>query len=162
MAILDLIPWNRERAPAAGGWRDEPFATLQREVDRLFDDFARGFALGQPFEREGFAPRVDVCERDDELIVTAEVPGLEEKDFEVNLSPATLTIRGEKRREHEEKGAVHRLERSWGAFERTLALPCDVDPDRATASYHNGVLRISLPKSEAARRRVRRIEVASG
>jgi HSP20 family molecular chaperone IbpA len=73
-------------------------------------------------------PPADVRETDDEVIVTAEIPGLEEKDFELSLTAEALTIRGEKRREHEEKGSVHRFERSYGAFERTLPLPCEATP----------------------------------
>ena len=89
------------------------------------------------------------------------MPGLEEKDFELTLTPSALTVRGEKRREHEEKGSVYRYERSYGSFERTIPLPCDVEADQVKANYRNGVLHVTLPKSELARQNVRRIEVKS-
>ena len=156
MAIKDLIAWNGERAVDR---RDDPFGSLRREVNRLFEDFARGFALGPLFSPEGFVPRIDVRETDEEVFVAAEIPGLEEKDFELNLTAETLTIRGKKRREHEEKGSVQRFERNYGAFERTVPLPCEVEADKASATYRNGVLGVTLPKAPSARRRVHRIEV---
>ncbi len=160
MAITDLVPWSRERALDVSR-RDDPFGSLQREVQRLFEDFARGFDRGPLFAPEGFAPRIDVRETDDEVLVGAELPGLEEKDFELHLTQDALTIRGEKRHEEEEKGSVHRFERSYGVFERTLPLPCEVDPEKADATYRNGVLSVTLPKAPSARRRVHRIEVKS-
>jgi HSP20 family protein len=160
MAFKDLIPWNRERSVDV--WRGEdPFWSLHREMNRLFDDFGRGFGAWPAFGREEFAPRIDVRETDDEVLVTAEMPGLEEKDFELTLAQDELTIRGEKHREHEEKGAVHRYERSYGAFERRIPLPCEVEAEKARAAYRNGVLKVTLPKAAEARRRVRRIEVKS-
>ena len=102
---------------------------------------------------------VTIRETDNEVLVTAEMPGLEKKDFQLDLTADALTIRGEKRREHEEKGSVHRFERSHGAFERTIPLPCEVEADKASATYRNGVLDVTLPKAPSARRSVRRIEV---
>jgi HSP20 family protein len=159
MATTDLVPWSRERAVDVDRRRDDPFWSLHREMNRLFEDFGRGFGLGPLFGPEGFEPRIDVRETDDEVLVTAEIPGLEEKDFELSLSAEALTIRGEKRHQHEEKGSVHRFERSYGAFERTLPLPCEVEADKASATYRNGVLSVTLPKAPSARRRVHRIEV---
>mgnify|MGYP003577170210 CR=1 FL=1 len=159
MATTDLIPWSRERAADVTRRRDDPFWSVHREMSRLFEDFGRGFGLASLFDHESFEPRIDVCETDDEVLVAAEVPGLEEKDFELALTHEALTIRGEKRREHEEKGSVHRFERSYGAFERTVPLPCEVEADKASATYRNGVLNVTLPKAPQARRRVHRIEV---
>jgi HSP20 family protein len=161
MALKDLIPWNRERSVDVTRRSEDPFRSLHREMNRVFEDFARGFDLTPAFGYEGFAPRIDVRETDDALLVEAEMPGLEEKDFELTLTPSALTVRGEKRREHEEKGSVYRYERSYGSFERTIPLPCDVEADQVKANYRNGVLHVTLPKSELARQNVRRIEVKS-
>jgi HSP20 family protein len=161
MALKDLIPWNRERSVDVTRRSENPFGSLHREMNRLFEDFARGFDLTPVFGYEGFAPQVDVRETDDAVLVEAEMPGLEEKDFELTLTQSALTLRGEKRREHEEKGSVYRYERSYGSFERTIPLPCEVEADQVKATYRNGVLDVTLPKTEAARTNVRRIEVKS-
>jgi HSP20 family protein len=135
-------------------------------MNRMFEDFAQSFDL-EPWpgwETEHFHPRTDVSESDDEVVVTAEMPGLEEKDFELGLSGDLLTLKGEKRHEHEEKrkGAAHRIERSYGSFQRTIKLPCEVDADKANAEYKNGVLNVTLPKAPSAKRSSHRIDVKAG
>ena len=161
MALKDLIPWNRERSVDVARRSEEPFWSLHREMNRLFEDFAHGLDLAPALGYEGFGPRVDVRETDDTVLVEAEMPGLEEKDFELTLTQSALTLRGEKRREHEEKGSIYRYERSYGSFERTIPLPCEVEADQVKATYRNGVLNVTLPKTESARTNVRRIEVKS-
>ena len=162
MAIRDLVPWNRNRAvdvPRSGG---DPFGSLHRDMTRLVEDFARSFEVGSLFGSDGFAPRIDVREDENELLVTAEIPGLEEKDFTLELREDALTLRGEKRLEHEEQtGSMHRTERSYGRFERAVPLPCEVNADKSRATYRNGVLTVTLPKAESARRRIHRIDVKS-
>jgi HSP20 family protein len=155
MAITDLIPWNRgKRQVSVQREEREPFLALQREMNQLFDDFWGGSWL-TPFgmsEREWpvFSPQVDVVETDTEVKVQAELPGLEEKDFEVSVSQDTLTIRGEKKQEKEEKGRnYYRAERSYGSFQRSIPLPRTVDTDRVSAEFSKGVLTISLPKVAA-------------
>jgi len=165
MAITDLIPWNRERAVDAPRRREDPFWALHREVNRMFENFARGFDI-EPWsgwDWEGFHPRMDVRETDDEVLVTLEMPGLEEKDFELSLTQGVLTVKGEKRREGEQKqkGSIRRLERGYGAFERAITLPCEVEVEKATAAYRNGVLSVTLPKAPSARQQAHRIEVKS-
>ncbi len=132
----------------------------------MFEDFARSFDLApwSGWETEGFQPRINVSETDDEVVVTAEMPGLEEKDFEVNLTGDLLTLKGEKRHEHEEKGkgANHRIERGYGSFQRTIQLPCEVVAEKAAAAYRNGVLTVTLPKEPSAKQSVHRIDVKSG
>jgi HSP20 family protein len=127
----------------------------------MFEDFARSFDLApwSGWEREGLHPRTDVRETDDAVLVTAEMSGLEEKDFELNLTEGVLTLKGEKRHEHEEKGAVHRIEGGYGSFQRTIPLPCEVVAEKATADYRNGVLTVTLPKAPSTQRLVHRIEV---
>jgi len=166
MDIRDLVPWGRERGVSAPRGREDPFSSLHREMNRMFEEFARSFDLApwSGWDREGFHPRTDVRETDDAVLVTAEIPGLEEKDFELNLTEGLLTLKGEKRHEHEEKGegAVHRVERGYGSFQRTIQLPCEVVAENATAEYRNGVLTVTLPKAPSAQRPVRRIEVKTG
>lgn len=157
MAITDLIPWKRKEAegePEGGAMevRQDPFLSLQQQMNQMFDEFFRGTGL-EPFgatrERwDLFSPRVDVTETDKEVRVSAELPGLDEEEIEVSLSRGTLTIRGEKRRAHEEKGRTYyRAERSYGAFRRAIPLPGAVDTDRADAQFRKGVLTVTLPKA---------------
>jgi HSP20 family protein len=139
-----MLPWKREKALTV---RD-PFAVFRREMNALFDDFFS--EAGEP-ALEAFVPRVDVKENDKEIRVTAEIPGIDEKDVEISLSGDTLTIKGEKRAETEEKGEErYHLERSYGTFRRSLSLPCEVDTDRTTATFQKGVLTITLPKTAVA------------
>jgi HSP20 family protein len=145
MEIKSMLPWRRERAVV----ERDPFLALRREMDALFDGFFG--ANGGVRALETFEPRVDVSETDKEMRITAELPGIEEKDVEVSLSGDAITIKGEKREEKEEKGKEqYRLERSYGAFRRSFSLPCEVDADKATASFKKGVLTVMLPKTAEA------------
>ena len=166
MAFRDLVPWGRERGVGVPRDREDPFTSLHREMNQMFEDFAQSFDIApwSNWEAAGFHPRTDVRETDDAVLVTAEMPGLEEKDFELNLCEGVLTLKGEKRheREEKEKGALHRIERSYGSFQRNIPLPCEVVAEKATAEYHNGVLNVTLPKAPSAERSVHRIDVKSG
>ena len=147
MNLKSLIPVGRDRGVAAPA---SPFMSLQREIDRLFDDFTRGFpAFGNgKFE---LLPSMDVTETDKEIEITAELPGLEEKDVQINVADNLLTIRGEKKAEKEEKDKDYRLiERSYGSFERTLELPDGVNTDAIQASIAKGVLKVTVPKPAPA------------
>ena len=168
MAFRDLIPWSRQenRLPvpvSAARDRDtdsHPLLSLHREVNRLFDDVFRGF--GAPtlagFDRGAGWPHVELGETDKELRVTAELPGLDENDVEISVEEGALTLRGEKRSEVEDKDRGY-SERSYGRFERRIDLPKDIDRDQASASFRNGVLTVTLPKTEAANEDVRRIPI---
>jgi HSP20 family protein len=166
MAIRNLVPWGRERGVSSPPDREDPFTSLHREMNRIFEDFGRSFDLAPwtSWDREGFRPQTDVRETDDAVLVTAEMPGLEEKDFDLTLAEGVLTLKGEKRHEHEEKekGSYHRIERGYGAFQRTIPLPCEVVAEKATAEYRKGVLTVTLPKAPSARPRHHRIEVKAG
>jgi HSP20 family protein len=157
MKLKSLIPISRERnvAPAAYS----PFVSLQREIERLFDDFTRGVpAFPTAWPTPELMPSMDVSETDKEIEVTAELPGLEEKDVQVNVADNLLTIRGEKKAEKEEKDKNYRMvERSYGAFSRTLELPDGVNPDAIKASISKGVLRVVIPKPAPAQ--AKKIEV---
>jgi HSP20 family protein len=168
-------PAETAAAPAGEGvW--QTLTNLRQELDRVFDDFSRRVTLfpfgrrvfdWEPFVRlgavgRGVAPIVDVIEREGAFEVTAELPGLDQKDIEVTLSESVLTIQGEKREEREEKGESHCLsERRFGAFRRTFQLPRTVDADKVTASFENGALRIALPKKPEAMTKERKIEIAA-
>jgi len=168
MAFRDLIPWSRQenRLPvpvSAARDRDtdsHPLLSLHREVNRLFDDAFRGFGVPAlaGFDRAAGWPHVELGETDKELRVTAELPGLDENDVEISVEEGALTLRGEKRSEVEDKDRGY-SERSYGRFERRIGLPKGVDRDQASASFRNGVLTVTLPKTEAANEDVRRIPI---
>jgi HSP20 family protein len=168
MAFRDLIPWSRQenRLPvpvSAERGRDNdthPLLSLHREVNRLFDDVFRGFGVPTfaGFDRSAGWPHVELGETDKEIRVTAELPGLDEKDVEITVEDGALTLRGEKRSEVEDKDRGY-TERSYGRFERRIGLPQGIDRDHAAATFRNGVLTVTLPKTEAANENVRRIPV---
>ncbi len=169
MSVRDLIPWGRNngnRTPAI--FRDDerdPFLSLHREVNRLFDDVFRSFESGFPFFSREFSfggswPRVEIADTEREIKITAEMPGLEEKDLEVLLDDGVLTLKGEKRSETEDKDRQF-SERFYGRFHRRIPLGYEVEEANADASFRNGVLTVTLPKSEKARSKVKRIAVRS-
>lgn len=148
----------------------QPFASLRREIDRLFEDFDGGMfrtprrrALFDytPLTRfEAEPPAVDIVERDKEFQITAELPGVDEKDIEVKLANGGLTIRGEKNEQKEEKKKNYYLsERHYGSFERYFALPDGVDSDKIAATYKKGVLTITVPKTAEAQKQEKKIAV---
>jgi len=147
--------------PTPWGGRDlDPFRGFRTQLDTLFEDWF-GRTMGGTL-----APRIDVSETGTELRLTVELPGVEEKDVDVSLSGNQLTIKGEKKSEQEDKkdedGRVfHRVERSYGAFQRTMTVPFDVDPDKVSAQFRDGVLTITLPKpaETAAKTESRKIEI---
>jgi HSP20 family protein len=163
MNVRDLIPWNRtsDRGMMTPRGMDDssPLMSLQRDMNRMFDDFFRGFDLPQVFGRQSW-PNIDVAETDTEYKVTAELPGLEEKDVELTLRDNTLMISGEKRDEREEKNeGRYYAERFVGRFSRTVPLPDEVDPDKVAAAFKNGVLTVVMPKSQTARESAKRIPI---
>ena len=164
MAIRDLIPWNRARDVAVTR-SDEinPFLTLHREMNRLFDDVFRGFDLASPgfgeraFDRSMGWPNIEVSETGNEIKVTAELPGLDEKDVDIRLSDGVLVISGEKKTETEDKNRLF-SERTYGQFERRIPLD-GIDEEKVSASFKNGVLLVTLPRSAQAQSNVRRIAI---
>jgi HSP20 family protein len=162
MAIRDLIPWSRNQELASARGSFDPFLTLHREMNRLFDDVFRGFESSQTPLMEGrFGwPKIELSETDKALTVSAELPGMTEKDVQIEIANGVLTIRGEKKSEHKDDkdGGKYFTERYYGSFERQIPLE-DVDEDEAEASFKNGVLTVSLPKSENPRAGVKRIAI---
>lgn len=167
MTVRDLMPWGRSSNRAPSVYRESgenPFLSLHREMNRLFDDAFRSFDAPLPvFGRaNGFTagwPNVEISDDDKEIRVTAEVPGLEEKDIEVLLQEGILTLRGEKRAETEDKDRQF-SERYYGRFERRIAVG-DVDENKVAATFKNGVLSVTLPKTEQAQSKAKRIDVKS-
>lgn len=154
MNLRSLIPIGRDRSVAS------PFMSLQREIDRLFEDFSRGFPTIAGNGATALMPSMDVTETDKEIEITAELPGLEEKDVQINVADNILTIRGEKKAEKEQKDKNYRLvERSYGAFERTLELPEGVNADAIKANISKGLLKVTVPKPAPAQ--AKKIEVKS-
>ncbi|MGH1592236.1 Hsp20/alpha crystallin family protein [Methylobacterium phyllosphaerae] len=167
MSVRDLIPWSRStHGPVPNSTRSEPmspFLTLHREMNRLFDDVFNGLSAGMPsptMPSLGW-PRVEMVETDHGLRVSAELPGMDEKDVELLIEDGVLTLRGEKRAETTDKERGY-SERSYGRFERVIALPFAVEEDKAEASFQNGVLSVTLPRSAKLTERGRRIAINGG
>ena len=151
MAMRDLIPWKRERTPARLEVEQDPFLSFRREMDRMFDDFWTGSRSLSPWGEAwtGFDPKVDVTETDTEVKVAAELPGLQAEDVQLSVSHNVLSIKGEKRQEHEEKGKNwYRSERSYGAFERAIPLPQGTDSEHVDAAFDKGVLTVTFAKTK--------------
>jgi len=163
MGMRDLIPWNRGRDLTARRSEEvNPFLTLHREMNRLFDDVFRGFDLtpfgsGRLLDRGLDWPNVEVSETDKEVKVTAELPGLDEKDVQVELASGVLAIMGEKKTETEDKDRLF-SERTYGHFERRIPID-DVDQDKVSASFKNGVLTVTMAKAPQAQSKVKRIAI---
>jgi HSP20 family protein len=161
-----LIPW-RDKTPVPRRDEDhlDPFLNFRREVDRMFDDFFAGSfgRLPAAFGGSGFvSPTIDVEDREKELVVTAELPGLDAKDFDVTLAGDVLTIKGEKKDSREEKrNGGHYVERRFGSFARSVRLPFEAGDQKVDASYDKGVLTIRVPKPPELTKPARRIDVKS-
>ena len=152
MSIKDLVPRIGRKDLPARQDEVEPFRDFQREINRLFGEFFDDLApVGRGRESvwapAAFVPRVDVSETDTEVKVSAELPGMDEKDISVELQDDVLTLRGEKKSEQEEKGKNwFRREQSYGSFQRSVELPAGVEAAKATAKFKKGVLIFTAPK----------------
>jgi len=182
MELKKLVPWNwfkkedeYNRQTALPVHRlgnnqiTHPVQQFHQEIDRMFDDFFRGFgfpAMGfgrvvpSLAQSEWLKPTVDIAASEREYTISVEIPGVEEKDFNLDLSDGTLRISGQKRQEREEKEMnYYRMERSFGSFQRVVSLPEDVDEDGITAKYSNGVLTIKLPRKSKPKTESRKIAI---
>lgn len=161
--------------PSNAAQRWDPFFDLRAQMDRVFDSFMSAF---QPFSTmrpmgmgefmrpmmmgmgTEMSPRVDITESEDSLVVTADLPGLDERDIDVTVANGILSLKGEKRSERDErKQNYHLMERSYGTFQRSFRLPDTVDAEKIDARFDKGVLTITVPKTEAGKAQVRRIQV---
>jgi HSP20 family protein len=164
MASRSLLPFSRNMPMSRSGEETDPFLTLRREMNRLFDDAFGGFGLpslfGPVLRHMPAAPKVDVSETENELRITAEMPGTDENNVEVLLDDDRVIIRGEKKEEREDKDRNYHLrERVEGVFSRTLPLPFSPDPSQVKADFKNGVLTITVPKPKEVQEKQHRIEV---
>jgi HSP20 family protein len=149
-----IVPWRRNQESALSTSNADPFELLHREVDELFDRFAGGMFGTAPWRSsEGASvarhePRVDFTETDKAYELSAELPGVEEKDLNLTIDENILTIKAEQSHQEERKEKnYHIMERSSGSYQRTLQIPGDVDHDKIKAKFKNGVLSLTLPKN---------------
>jgi HSP20 family protein len=164
------LPVKREEMEPSFAW--QPFESLRQEIDRLFDNF--GVGVQWPFRRSllsvepqfrrqlkwATTPAVDVAESEKGFEITAELPGMDEKNIEVKVAAGRLTIKGEKQEEKEEKKKDYYLhERHFGSFERSFDVPETIDPDKIEANFKKGVLTVTLPKKPEAQKPAKKIEV---
>lgn len=151
MAMRDLIPTSRQegRLPSLFGESERsPFFQLRREMDRLFDDFYRTPALGGGTAAAAW-PSLEVKDNDKEVRITAELPGMSEKDIELSVDNGILAISGERKSEQEDRDRGW-SERYYGRFERRIALPGGADEKHVQANFHDGILTVTMPKSPEA------------
>lgn len=171
-----LTPWNwfkkeEEQSQAAGTpnamrAHDHPLARFHRDLDQLFENVFQGFPLSPGRKENGSSwgglilPHVDIEEDKKQYTITVEVPGVAEKDIHLTLTDGILMIQGEKRSEQEDKNKhYHRIERSYGSFQRMLSLPTDADENSVTAKFKDGILTISIEKDPQAKSPVRQIAI---
>lgn len=149
------VPVKHERKPVVRPWN--PFEDMDRMFEALLPHgWMLPFRLERPLVAE--SPKVDIIDRDAEVLVRAEVPGVTKEELEVSITGEAVTIKGEhKHEEKEEKGEYYRCEISHGAFARSFGLPADVDAEKAVAEFKDGVLEIRLPKLEQAKRRILKV-----
>ena len=167
MALKDLVPtlWGN-RNISVRHEEGHPFSVLQRDMNRIFDDFFKGFntfPAGRLEGRwDGFNPTIDIKESEKELTIKAELPGMDEKDIDVSLANDTLTIQGEKKEEKEEKdNGYYYAERSFGSFRLVFPLPVGIHAQKAEALFKKGVLTITVPKTEEAKSKIKKIAIKS-
>lgn len=184
MDLKKLAPWNwfkkeEEQQPAvlpvlrSGHLRhDNPIAQIHQELDRMFDTVFRGFGFpSMGFGRdsaplapsEWLKPTLDIAAGDKAYVITVELPGVDEKEVQLELSEDTLVIKGEKKQEREEKEKnYYRMERSYGSFRRVLSLPEDAEQDGIAAAYKHGILTITIPRKVGPRRESKQITIRHG
>ena len=165
MALRSLLPFRGSRS---SDLMLDPFFSLQRDVNRAFEDVFKGFgsmpsAMPSVWGGNGVAaPKIDVKETEKGIEVTAELPGVDEKDIELELDDDVLTIKGEKKLEKEEKDektGYHLMERSYGSFARSLRLPFAVKSEAVTAEFDKGVLKVTCPKPAEAVAAAKKIQI---
>ena len=148
MNMRNLIPWSRQddRLPAIMRDSDHsPITSFRREMDRLFDDAFRSFGSGSAVGQSFSWPSIELSEKDNQVKLVAEIPGLSEDDIELTVKDGILTMKGERRHEEEQKGGYS--ERFYGRFERHIALPQGAEEDKASAEFHNFMLTVTIPYS---------------
>lgn len=163
--VRDLIPWRKKRdnvqLTRAERSESNPIEALHREINDLFEDFFGSVEGGLRVRADAAAFKVDVSETGKEVQVVADLPGMDEKDIDVDLNDNLLTIRGEKKHEREEKEQnYHLMERAYGMFQRVIPLPGGLDESKAKATFKKGVLTVILPKTADSQSRRKKITVS--
>nr|WP_321468063.1 Hsp20/alpha crystallin family protein [uncultured Desulfobulbus sp.] len=187
MELKKLAPWNwfkheeetehpvsvkqGETRPLYTGHHHDPMLQIHRDIDQMFDQFFRGWGLPHRGAMGAFddflgtsllKPKVDLSAAENQYLLTVEIPGVSEKDVSIDISNNTLTIRGDKKQEKEEKGKdYYRIERSYGSFQRVLSLPEDVDQDNIKAAFKDGVLTVTMPRKALPAGEVKKIEITA-
>ena len=165
MDTKSLMPFGRSLSPARSGGEDDPFAIIRREMDRLFESFSRDWNVPASMGSAFLSPKVDVAETDKGLEISAELPGIDQKDISLDLADGVLTIKAEHKTEKEqkdEKKHYHLVERSHGSYMRRFAIPFEPEGDKVQASFDKGVLHITVPRSKAAEKQVKKIKINGG
>jgi HSP20 family protein len=145
-----LDPWSNGMSP---------FSSLRDDILDLFDDFSLGMAPA--FTNNEFVPRIEIKDKGNAYLVSAEVPGMNDKDMNVSIRNDNLILEGEKKKEHkEDKKGVYRSELSYGSFYRAIPLTDDIDPEKVSAAYKNGVLTVTVEKLPEAQRHTKKIPIA--
>jgi len=164
MSIRDLM--RKGQSDDAARWQeDKSLFSFQRDMNRLFDDFFGEFNLvparsANPGDINAFIPRINLAETDKEICITAELPGMDEKDVHLEVEEDSVTISGEKKVENEEKGKNwRRIEHSYGSFCRVIPLPVTIDTTRVAAKIKKGVLNVTLPKTEVTQPKKKTVEI---
>ena len=167
----NLIPWNwgKKNLPIRkednNSHEYSPYLSLQHDMNRVFDSFYRSFDTGSTshfFETSDglFQPKIEVKESANDLRVSVELPGIDDKDLEISITDDALTISGEKREEKEENTrGYYRMERSYGSFHRRVPFPCSIDKDKTEATFKKGVLSVFLPKMAEAKQNIKKISI---
>lgn len=154
----NLVPWKKRALKKDGQWDWHPFDLLHQEMNDLFDTYYRG--VGKGGRRMAASAGWELSETDEEIRVKAELPGMDEKDIEVSLDENTLIIHAERKEQHEKKKRNYHVEgMSYGSFDRSIALPEEVDGSGVDAKFKRGVLTLTLPKTERAKAERKRIPV---
>ncbi len=162
-----ILPLKRRGNPmSTRRENDSPVMAIQNEMNRMFDQF-----FDDPFTLlpvaamrnvADFMPRIDVSETDAAMHITAELPGMDEKDIQISLEDEALIISGEKKSDLEEKGkSFHRVERTYGSFQRVIPLVSEIQADKVEAVFQKGVLTVTLPKTPAAEKKSHKIAIKS-
>lgn len=162
MDLKDLIPSFGRKSVPVKHEDEHPFVSLQREMNRLLDGFVQSWDPDAPDRFSGFSPRIDMTEDEKSIKVSAELPGITDKDIEVSLSHDSLTIRGEKKSGKEERRQNYfYAERSFGSFNRTIPIPREIETDKVQAQFKKGILTVTMPKTTAAVKEARKIAVTA-
>ncbi len=159
--LRDLVPSTQR---PLSRFESDPIINFRKAMDRLFDNFNGEFEGLTPANwsqsLQSFTPKLELEDKDDKMLLTAELPGLTDKDVQVEVSKDYLTVKGEKKRDREENGKNgYFCERTYGSFERTIRLPAEIIRDKIDATVRDGVLTVTMPKSPDAKKEMKRIPV---